>query len=454
VSDDATVPSQRFDGLPVEALEITVRHGPDAGRTISIEKEDFSIGTIESNDFVLTDPTVSRFHAELRRVTGGLRIKDCGSTNGLVINGVEVRGTEVGAQPPFTLRLGHSELSITRGGTRFAPPLPRETVGRLVGASDPMLRLYDTIRRLASHDSNVLIHGESGTGKELVAEAIVASSRRARGPFVTVDCGALPAHLVLSELFGHERGAFTSADRRHIGAFERAHGGTLFLDEIGELPSNLQPTLLGVLERKRLRRVGGTVDIPSDVRVLCATHRDLRGSVNDGSFRLDLYHRLAIVNLHVPPLRERFEDLDLLIEHFLIELGVEARPEALSTPEGRAALLRHDWPGNVRELRNYVESATALEGAASLGGTVTIGGEAAGARVPPAPSDPGAIVPFRAAKAAATAEFERRYLERLWAAAGGDGIRAAARLAQMDRSYLSELLRRHGIARPGDGSGS
>jgi DNA-binding NtrC family response regulator len=183
---------------------------------------------------------------------------------------------------------------------------------------------------------------------------------RAARPFVAVDCGALAPSLVASELFGHERGAFTGAEAQHVGAFERAHGGTLFLDEIGELPFALQASLLGALERRRVRRLGGRADLAIDVRVVSATNRDVRGDVNSGAFRLDLYYRLAVVTLRLPPLRERAEDIELLVEHFLRECGEDGLINALISPATMRSLASHHWPGKVRELRNLIEATLAM----------------------------------------------------------------------------------------------
>jgi DNA-binding NtrC family response regulator len=217
--------------------------------------------------------------------------------------------------------------------------------------------------------------GESGTGKELFARAVHEHSKRADGPFVVVDCASLTPTLVASELFGHEKGAFTGADRRHQGAFERADGGTIFLDEIGELPEQLQPNLLGVLERRRFRRLGGRDEIEVDVRVVSATNRDLRAEVNAGTFRLDLYYRLAVVRFAVPSLRERPEDIPILIEHFLREAGETAPMGEVVPPAVMAGLQRHHWPGNVRELRNYVEATVAMGETPELEAGLSQGGD-------------------------------------------------------------------------------
>jgi DNA-binding NtrC family response regulator len=246
-----------------------------------------------------------------------------------------------------------------------------------------------------------------------------------------VDPGALPATLVASQLFGHERGAFTGAERRQEGAFEMAHTGSIFLDEIGELPLAVQPALLGVLERRSFRRLGGKEDIQVDVRVISATHRDLRAEANQGSFRADLYFRLAVARIEIPPLRERPEDIAPLVAHFAADIsGNHVFPFSEAT---MAALRAHRWSGNVRELRNVVESALAM-------GSVNLDGLSQSV-VPPSSV---ALPPYRAARADALAAFERAYLRKLIDATEGNAS-AAARAANMDRPYLLSLLRRHGL---------
>src|SRR5262249_43794023 len=266
-----------------------------------------------------------------------------------------------------------------------------------------MRRLLLSIERAAQSDAAVLLIGESGTGKEVIARALHDLGPRAKKPFVTVDCGALSPTLVASELFGHERGAFTGADRQHIGAFERASGGTLFLDEIGELPGALQANLLGVLERRRFRRLGGKQEISVDVRIVSATHRDLRAEVNSGTFRLDLYYRLAVVVMKVPPLRERADDVPLLVEHFLRECGHDGPVGALISPAAMHALMHHHWPGNVRELRNLIEATVAMGEAPPLDG-----GPAA-----PAGRAGVADLPYKEARAQVLHDFEASYLRAL-----------------------------------------
>ena len=307
-----------------------------------------------------------------------------------------------------------------------------------MGTDPHMRRIMATLRRVAPTPVPVLVTGESGTGKELVARAVHELSDRHDKPFVVVDCGALTPTLVASSLFGHERGAFTGADRRHVGAFERADGGTVFLDEIGELPRELQPQLLGVLERKSFLRLGGTSETEVDVRVVSATNREVRTEVNTGAFREDLYYRLAVVNLELPPLRARISDLPLLLEHFLRETG-SAEPLETVFPEAALQRLRqYPWPGNVRELRNHVEAMVAM-GEAPLPVPATL--------APPDDfSSPESFASLRYTEARALVldSFELRYLKQLLEAAKGN-VSLAARTASMDRSYLIKLLQKHSL---------
>jgi two-component system response regulator PilR (NtrC family) len=244
----------------------------------------------------------------------------------------------------------------------------RNSFGNLVGRSEAMQRVFDLIRRVTDSTSTVLIIGESGTGKELVARAIHYNGPRGPSPFVAVNCAALPAHLLESELFGHVKGSFTGADRHKEGLFEAAAGGTILLDEIGDMPIEMQPKLLRVLEDRKVRRVGSTSDVDIDVRVLASTNKNLRDAVDAGQFREDLFYRLNVIQVDLPPLRDRLEDVPLLAEHFLAELRAESAVEVEGF-EGPAlaALEGHPWPGNVRELANAVQHAVTMETGAAIG---------------------------------------------------------------------------------------
>jgi DNA-binding NtrC family response regulator len=315
---------------------------------------------------------------------------------------------------------------------------PSTEFGSLVGASLAMRATFSLLERAATTDSTVLLEGETGTGKEGAAESIHRASSRNSGPFLVVDCGAIPANLLESELFGHERGAFTGATSRRIGVFEEAAGGSVFLDEIGELAPDLQPKLLRVLERREIRRIGTNASIPVDVRVIAATNRDLRAEVNAGRFRSDLYFRLAVLRVTLPALRQRPEDLPLLVERIVEMLGHDrARAAALLTPALLADLRRNAWPGNVRELRNFIERCLVFEEAAQVGAA------------PPEEEAPAAVdpaTPYAEARRVAIDAFERSYVKAL-IAYHRDNVGQAARASGMNRAYLYRLLQRHGLTR-------
>ena len=445
-----TLPQQQTR-FPVGTLRVDVVEGPDAGRSQVADSETLTVGSADGNDLVLTDPTVSRFHLELVRREDGIAVVDHESTNGTDVGGVRLIRAVVPAGT--LLRVGRSRLRVGEGQATTVELHGMDELGDLRGRSSGMRRLMARLQKAAPTEKAVLLIGESGTGKEVCARVLHDLSPRASGPFETVDCGTLSPNLVASELFGHERGSFTGADRQHLGAFERAQGGTLFLDEIGELPAELQPALLGVLERQRIRRVGGRADIPIDVRVVSATNRDLRAEVNNNTFRLDLYYRLAVIVCQIPPLRERPDDVPMLIEHFLKEAGRNEPVEAVFSPETLAALRRHPWPGNVRELRNLVEVTIAMGEQPELDETVRVSGEQAAPAEggAPAAASPGAdpIQPlleltYAEARDRLLRGFEGRYLRALLERAEGN-VSRASRLARMDRSHLINLLSRHNI---------
>lgn len=389
------------------------------------------IGTHSSNDLVLRDPAVSRFHCKLLRDGSVWRIQDSGSLNGTTLDGVRIRDAELDGEG--TIALGDSILRVRAENATEERPLPNiQSFGALLGAGVAMRKLFAFLSKVAASEINVLIEGESGTGKELVAAEIVQRGPRAERPFVIVDCGAISPNLVESELFGHVRGAYTGAERDRVGAFETADGGTVFLDEIGELPLELQPKLLRTVEAREIRRLGETRPRKVNVRVIAATNRDLEREVNKGRFREDLYFRLAVMNVRVPPLRERIEDIPLLIRGFLSTLGVPDQIE-LFPARVLSQLAAHDWPGNVRELRNYVERTVVLKEPPPT--------------TPRHPQPAGGVdvrQPFKIAKDAVVDTFERSYITALLDQAGGN-ISRAARNGGMDRMYLHRLLQKHGI---------
>ena len=316
----------------------------------------------------------------------------------------------------------------------------RERFGRMVGQSVPMRAVFETLARAAPSDATIMLEGETGTGKEITAEAIHRGSRRRDKPFLVVDCGAIPPQLLESELFGHERGSFTGAVSSRQGVFEAAAGGTVFLDEIGELSIDLQPKLLRVLERREVRRIGTNQHVPVNVRLIAATNRGLREQVAARKFRSDLYYRLAVVELRLPPLRERLSDLPLLVDHIARTLGpLDADVmRIIQSGEFLAKLARHDWPGNIRELRNHLERCVALT---DFSAPHPSGSASA---MPTPESAAGIGRPLREAREEWVNTFEKRYLEELLRV-NDNRVSVAARSAGVDRIYFYRLLWKHGL---------
>ena len=416
-------------GGRVRRGKLTVLSGPDEGTEREFEGR-ARIGSRPYADIVLTDPAVSGVHCEL--VSGDeLRVRDLGSKNGTLIGSVRV--IEAVLAPGEVLTLGNSRVQVTPLDESVEVPLVGDyTLHGLVGRAAPMRALLARIEAVAPTESTVLLQGETGTGKERVAEALHLSSPRAQGPLVTVDCGAMPSTLIDAELFGYERGAFTGADHAFAGAFERAAGGTVFLDEIGELPLALQPKLLRVLESRQLRRLGGNKMIPVDARMIAATNRDLPLEVGSGRFREDLFYRLAVIRLTVPPLRERIQDLPLLIVHICERIGVDPAP--FLTVDGLQALAEHPWPGNVRELRNTLERAASLSEPAEP--------DAAPPSSATVELDLG--VPLNLGKKRLIKLYERRYLTHMIAECQGN-IAEVARRSGLERMSVYRILRRLGL---------
>jgi len=444
--EDSTVPAST-NAVSVARLQVVVETvaGESARREMILEDDCLRIGSHESNDLVLDDPRVSRFHCRVEREASGWTITDDGSLNGTYLSGIRVRVADL-KMPESTLVLGGSTLRVRElPSTARAIARHRASLGALQGRSQAMQKLYDVIDRVAKADANVLIEGESGTGKELVAAEIAGGGARATRPFVVVDCGAVSPSLIESQLFGHARGAFTGADHDRAGAFESADGGTIFLDEIGELPLEMQPKLLRAIEAREVRRLGESKARRVDVRILAATNRHLEREVNHRRFREDLFFRLSVVTVRVPPLRERLDDIQLLVSAFLKALDAESKRH-LFTQDVIEQLWAHDWPGNVRELRNYIERAVVLDTVPPAAAPAALESEAS------LPDDEGGAAPakvdldvsFKDAKERLVSDFERRYLAQLLAWSGGNVSRAARR-ARMDRMNLHRLVQLYGI---------
>ncbi len=423
--------------------KLVVIKGAQRGTEFVIAADVIRVGKAPENDLVLADETVSRVHFEIVRDAKGYLVRDMRSTNGTFLDSAEVK--EAYMRAGSVVKAGEVELKFTPFEERIEIlPSEKEALGEMVGKSPAMREIFGLIEKIAPTDATVLIEGETGTGKDMVARTLHLLSPRADKPFIVVDCGAVAGTLIESELFGHEKGAFTGASAARQGAFELAAGGTIFLDELGELSLDLQPKLLRVLEQRELRRVGGAKTIKVDLRVVAATRKDLRSEVEKGKFREDLYFRLNVVPITAPSLRERREDIPLLIDHMLKKLAPDG---AHLTDTTRAALMAHDWPGNVRELRNVIERALALGAdpgmlVAPLG---PIGSGSAAQLREAIEFEPG--LSFRETKEKWNELFERRYLTWLLKRADGN-ISKAARDADMDRKYLHKLLRKYGITDP------
>ena len=420
--------------IPLAGIDLLVVEGADRGVRVAVGAGITRVGTSASNHLRLSDRAVSRVHCEIHLLDRAVQIVDAGSTNGTFAEGVRI--ADAALVPGSVFRIGTTAIRIEAANAPTRVPISsRDHFGGLLGGSLAMKRVYAILERLAATDTTALIHGETGTGKELAARAVHEASRRARGPFVTVDCGAIAETLIESELFGHVRGAFSGAHAERRGLFEEAQGGTLFLDEIAELPLSLQPKLLRVLEAREVRRVGANTGRAIDVRVLAATHRSLAQSVNEGAFREDLYYRLAVVEVELPPLRARREDLVTIAQRFYERFSGTEEPLADSMV---AAIQARSWTGNVRELRNFIERSVTL-------GALADHPEApeASPDVADASSSADALVPvhlpLKEARVAWMDQFERRYAEALLRRTGGNVTRAAE-IAGVHRRTFQRLL--------------
>jgi DNA-binding NtrC family response regulator len=427
----------------VQPVEVVVIDGDDRGRSATATGGAIKIGTSPGNALRLTDPTVSRIHCEISPIPGGARVVDEGSTNGTWVDGHRARDVDVGSGA--TIRVGATTLRVMIGDDALEIPLSsREGFGEVVGSSVAMRRIYALIERAGPTNATVLLQGETGTGKELVARAIHDASKRASGPFIAIDCGAIAPTLIESELFGHVRGAFSGAVGDRKGLFEEAHGGTLFLDEIGELPMALQAKLLRVLETFEVRRVGSNSARKVDVRLVAATNRPLAPSVNEGVFREELYYRLAVVEIVLPPLRARREDIPALAAHFGARF---AGAGTTLSPDFVSSLMTRSWPGNVRELRNYIERQITL-------GTANEAIPSSRKSAPRAlPSGVEAFVPvdmpMKQAREAWLAEFDGAYARALLKRTNGNVTRAAE-IADVSRRFLQRLMLKLGMRVEGE----
>lgn len=427
--------------IMIKKAKLFIVSGVLQGREFVLDKDTFSIGAAPDNDLVLPDDTVSKRHCEIQLSQDGYMVRDLGSTNGTSVNGVRVaeaflgQGTEV--------QMGNARIVFCPLQEVREFVLSEHTsIGRVLGASVAMRRVFHEVETYAPTDATILIEGETGTGKEVLAEEIHRLSARRDKPFIVIDCAALARELIESELFGHQKGAFTGASVDRVGAFEHAGGGTVFLDEIADLSAELQPKLLRVLEKREIRRVGSNAVKKVDVRIISATNKKLANEVQTGHFREDLFFRLSVARIEMPPLRRRKEDIPMLAELFLKSfLGDDAMSQIVNFDKAMETLRNHTWPGNVRELRNMVEIACySQKRPVDLGAFLYMGviktEEDAHAQ------EFNADRPFKDAKGDLVRKFEVGYVEDLLRKHKGN-VSKAAREAGIERAYLQRLIRKH-----------
>jgi len=408
------------DRMLVQKCKLLVVSGPLKGKEFVVSSDNFTLGSGRNSDLMLDDSTISRRHCEIQLVPDGYNICDLKSTNGTSVQGVRIKSAFLDAGTEF--QLGSTRVVFCPMQETMEYKLsPNESFGKLLGSSIAMRRVFHLAEHYAKTNSTVMIEGETGTGKEILAEEIHRHSKRSDKPFIVIDCASLAKELVASELFGHTKGAFTGAMTDRTGAFEHADGGTVFLDEIGDLAPELQPQLLRVIEKREVKRVGSNTPRKIDVRIITATNKKLANEVNTGNFREDLFFRLSVINIELPPLRKRKEDIPILTEAFL----------------------NHDWPGNVRELRNLVEIASYSEQTSiDLAAFLYLG------RTRKPPSDSAnrftAERPFKVVKQELIQEFEMQYITDLLKQYSGN-VSQAAKQAGIERTYLQRLIRKYGL---------
>lgn len=443
------------DVVSLRKCLLKVVAGPDDKKKFDLGQKLTRIGKKEDNDFVLMDNTVSRHHISIEMTSDSYLLKDLDSTNGTYINGLKVR--EAYLTPGDIIKIGSSEIEFVAFDEKVRiEPSPHTEFGELVGKSKKMRQIFSLLEKISPSLATVIIEGETGTGKELVAKAIHTASNRANKPFVVFDCSAVAPNLIESELFGHEKGAFTGAIKQRKGAFEAAFGGTIFLDEIGELTLDLQPKLLRALEQREIKRVGGNERTSLDVRVVCATNRDLRAEVEAGNFREDLYYRLSVVKVHLPALRERHEDIPLIIKKFLEKGRFNRLPNGdlkvrRVEDDALKMLQRYQWPGNVRELANVIERVVSMadDDTISAANLSYVFQEIEHNVEPTDRMTIDTSLPFKEAKQKIVEIFEKDYLEELLRR-NNFNVSRASREAKIDRKHLRNLLKKYDIAAPDD----
>ncbi len=429
--------SNQSPSLPGCVVYVSGGAPSDAGKHITLRKGTAIVGKAPSCRLQLEDKLLSRQHLELRVTNAGIVATDLGSTNGTYIDNQRIERAVL--QPGARLRIGRSLLALLPLSRGDGLPLySGDRYDELLGASASMRRLFALLTRIEPSEAPALLQGETGTGKELVARAIHRNSVRRDGPFVVLDCSTLSPDLASDALFGHARGAFTGAEDEHAGVFELADHGTVFMDEIGELSLELQARLLRVLESGELKRLGENTVRTVNVRVVAATHRDLARAVQQKTFREDLYYRLAVLEIEVPPLRERKEDIPMLAARFAKDYDKDSAALPASVLDRMSS---HTWPGNVRELRNAVTRLLAL--GSSPFDQSPFDQEPG----PDSPSASGHIdvrQRYRDERRRVLDDFERTYLEALMTAHDGN-LSSASRASRLERHLLRALLRKHGL---------
>jgi DNA-binding NtrC family response regulator len=438
------------DVVSLRKCQLLILEGDDRGNKLTLSKNVITIGKKEEHDLTLTDKTISRDHAEIEYKADSFLLRDLDSTNGTYVNGTRVK--EAYLLPGDRIKIGRTVMEFTAFDEKVKiEPSKKTEFGKMVGASSKMRQIFTILERIAPTLATVVIEGGTGTGKDLVAQAVHEHSPRRNKPFVVFDCSAVAANLIESELFGHEKGSFTGAIRSRRGAFEEANGGTIFLDEIGELALDLQPKLLRALEHREIRRVGSNTPTRIDVRVVCATNKNLKKEVSEGRFREDLYYRLSVVKIRLPSLAERPEDIEALVERFLSTgkfnmLGGGKLKIAKVNDEAIKMLKRYQWPGNVRELFNIVERAVSF----ADGDTLTkahldfVFSEVEQEEEYTERLITSSDMPFKEAKQKVLEIFEKDYLVELLKR-NNYNISAAAREAKIDRKHIRNLLKKYGI---------
>jgi transcriptional regulator with GAF, ATPase, and Fis domain len=430
--------------LTLPKCKLVVIDGPDKGKEFIMDKGVVQVGSKQDNDFNLNDETVSRYHLEIHKQKDTYLVKDLDSTNGTFIDGIKIKEAFVASGS--IIKVGKTEIKFIPEDEKIEIlPSKKTKFGDLIGSSLSMRKIFGVMEKIAPTDVTVVIEGDTGSGKELVARAIHQYSKRANKPFVVFDCSAVAENLIESELFGHEKGAFTGAHAQRQGAFELANGGTIFLDEIGELSLDLQPKLLRVLEQRCIKRVGGDKLIKIDVRIITATNRTLEVEVKKGRFREDLFFRISVVHVCLPSLKERKEDIPLLIDHFIELNNKSQNAKKIKSIDhtAREIFMNFSWPGNVRELKNAVDRAITF----AQGDTILAQDLPDNIRFKVSVSDQEDIVnatPFRKAKDKWIENFEREYLINLLKR-NGLNISQAAKEARIDRKSIQRLLRKYNI---------